>query len=123
MTREELQRLLDWYDKFETSKGDIEGIMKARQRLSLHCTTIAKELAQVETTHKLTYQERRISEAERFLEQEGTIAEREANAINKELRRKEAQAESAVKGYKILLDSYFKVLDAMASQINVMNKL
>jgi len=42
--------------------------------------------------------------------------------IYHERRIAEAKCEGELRGARIMLDTYFKVLDSMASQINVLNK-
>lgn len=115
--------IIEWYDSFNIKTGDIEDLLKARQRLSVFCAGIAEQIQRIEGLHKSTYHERRVTEAESFLKEEGTVAEREAKSINRDLRQAEATYEGELKGLKIMLDTYYKVLDAMASQINVMNRI
>jgi len=43
--------------------------------------------------------------------------------MDKEMRTAEAMYEGELKGLKTMIDTYYKVLDAMASQISTMNKL
>ena len=117
------KKIVEWYDSFDIKTGDIEDILKARQRLSVFCSGIAEQIQRVEALHKQTYHERKLSEATKFLEATGTVADREAMSLSEDLRKAEATYEGELKGLKIMLDTYYKVLDAMASQINVMNRI
>ena len=114
--------IIDWYDTYEPEKHGLDPLQKARQRLSVYCVGIADQIRRLEGFHKVSYHERKIAEAEGFLDGDGTNAERTAQSINKDLRLAEAHYEGELKGLKIMLDTYFKVLDSMASQINVLNR-
>lgn len=116
------QAIIEWYDTYEPEKHGLEPLQKARQRLSVYCTSIAEQIHKLEPLHKVSYHERKIAEAEAFVTGEGTNAERTASSVNRELRIQEAKYEGELQGLKIMLNTYFKVLDSMASQINVLNR-
>lgn len=117
------QGIIDWFESYQLENG-IEPLLEARQQLSINCTKIANYVKQEEAKHKRIYQERRIAEARTKIETEGTTVHKEATSIieNKDLRLKEAESEGNARGAKIVLDSYYKVLDAMASIINTLNR-
>lgn len=114
--------IIEWYDTYEPELHGLESLQRARQRLSVYCVGIAEQIRELEALHKAAYHERKIGESEAFLSEDGTGVERTAKSVNKDLRLAEAQYEGELKGLKIMLDTYFKVLDSMASQINVLNK-
>jgi len=114
--------IIDWYDTYEPETHGLEPLQRARQRLSVYCVGIAEQIRELEALHKVAYHERKIAESEAFLSEDGTNAERTAKSVNKDHRLAEANYEGELKGLKIMLDTYFKVLDSMASQINVLNR-
>ena len=122
---ESAENTIDWFMGFDPSKDTIDDLLNARKTLSVNCTKIANYIKVQEEKFKRTYQERRIAEATTKLSTDGTGVVREARSIaeNKELRIKEAAAEGSAKGAKIVLDSYYKVLDSMASYINTMRQI
>ena len=115
--------IIKWYDGFEPEKHGIDALLKARQRLAVYCTGIGEQIRRIESLHKEAYHERKVKEAQEYLRQEGTQSERTAASTNEDLRLAEARYEGELKGLKIMLDTYFKVLDSMSSWINVLNKL
>ena len=117
------KEVIDWYDKFNIREHHIDELMKARQKLSVYCVGIAKQIEHAEVVHKELYQQRRINESMNFLGAEGSVKDREAISIDEDLRMQEAKAEGELRGMRTMLDSYFKVMDAMASQINVMRQV
>lgn len=116
-----MNKIIEWYSTYELEDG-IENLLKARKALSIECHEVSIQAAKAELQHKSTYHARKISEAQRFLEADGTAAERSAKSIDEHIRLKEAKAEGELRGMKLMLDSYFKVLDSMASQINTLNR-
>ena len=122
---ENAQTIIEWFADFDISKGDIDGLLTNRQHLSINCTKIANYVKDQESKYKKIYMERKIAEATTVIMEEGTGVYKGAKSIvdNKELRVQEAEFEGNAKGAKIVLDSYYKVLDAMASMINVMRTI
>lgn len=118
----EAKNILDWYDNYEPEKHGLDPLIKARRKLSIVCTKIAEELKAAEINYFKTYQLRKLKEREDFLSLEGSAAIRSVECLNEELRLKEAKFEGEKRGIKHVLDSYGKVLDSMASQINVLNR-
>ena len=120
---ERAKAIITWFETYQMEEGS-QVILEKRQQLSIACAAIASQYAKAQYEFKTTYFQRKVSEAKSKLTHNGTVAEREAKAIqdNEDLRIKEAQLDGKVSGYKIVLDSYFKVLDSMASIINTLNR-
>lgn len=119
-----IDSLIQGYKDFDPyDGGTVEQLVSARQKLSAYLVGMAEQIARAEEVAKLTYHQRKIAEAEQFLSEEGTVAERQAKAIQAELRLQEAKHEGELAGMKLLFESYSKVLDSMASQIRLMSKL
>ena len=119
MNNEKAQTIVKWFEDYKIEKG-VEGVLRARQQLSIACVEMALHYKEKETEHKKLYHERKILEAET----DGTVLHKEATAIIKssELRLREAVAEGESKGTKIVLDNYNNVLSSMASFINTLNR-
>lgn len=113
--------IIKWFDSYDLHMG-LEPVLKARRRLSVHCAGIAKEIQRLEGEHKSNYHNRKISEAKRFLEAEGTGAERSAKSIDPDLRAKEGKSEGELRGHKIMIETFFKIMDSMSSIINALNR-
>lgn len=114
--------IVDWYDQYEPEKDGLDPLLRARRRLAIACTHIAQQLKEAEIGYFKAYQHRKLKERDNFLSLEGSGIMRERQCIAKGLRLEEARLEGEKRGTKHVLDSYYKVLDSMASQINVLNR-
>jgi len=115
------QSIIEWYDSYNLDQG-LEPLLKARQRLSVYCVGIAEQIERAEAVSSVAYHQRKLREAQAFLEAEGTNAERTAKSIDEATRLEEAAHEGELRGLKIMLQTYNKVLDSMAGQINTLNR-
>jgi hypothetical protein len=114
--------IIEWYDRYEPEIHGLEPLIKARRRLAIACTEIAGLLKTAEIGYYKAYQLRKLKERDNFLSSEGTGIVRERSSMEKGMRLEEARLEGEKRGIKHILDSYYKVLDSMASQINVLNR-
>lgn len=117
--------VIEQYENFDPSRHDVQDLLKMRQELSIARWRISNYVMQQEHKFKTIYQQRRVFEAEKELETEGTAAHRKATAVKEsaDMRMIEAEHEGQSRGAKIVLDGIDKVLDSMASMINSMNRI
>ncbi len=115
--------IIEWFATYRLEQG-LDTLLEARRELSIVCVSIAEAEKKAVSQYHTLYQERKIAEAKSKITNTGTILEKESAAIveHEQLRIDEAIAESEAKGAKIMLGSYNKVLDSMASMINVLNR-
>lgn len=113
--------VIEWFKDYRLEQG-VDILVEARRTLVCHCVPLAEKIKELETRHKEAYHNRRIGEAQNFLQEEGTVAERNASSVSEELRLEEARSEGELRGHKIMFEVYLKVLDSMASMINVLNR-
>ena len=115
--------IIQWYKDYHLEYG-IEVLLEKRQLLSCACAEVAKIEQQASANYIKARRQRKLEQAKIELSAQGTGLKIKAKSVidTDKLQEVEDNYEAEAKGAKIIKDSWNKVLDSMASNINTLNR-
>jgi hypothetical protein len=115
--------IIEWYKGYHLEDG-VQVLLEKRQLLSCACAEVAKIEQQALANYIKARRNRKLKQANIELSAQGTGLKIKAKSIieTNEFQEIEDNYEAEAKGAKIIKDSWNKVLDSMASNINTLNR-